>query len=430
MGCVKDVLNSPVTTAVTDIALAGTGNAEFIPVANAAESTAAGVSSGESFGKAAGQGAISGAEALGAQELAGAVGVGDGNTAFNNALGITGDNPAGTGLPDIGNLFSAGSTATGGAAIDANTGLPSSAESTNTAGATINSATGATVAAPSASTSVNPTSGGGPISAGSVGDFSSNAVNANLGGDISGASTGSSPNLGSVGASADSALKSAGTDAIGSTAGGFTSNLTSPTADSIVAGTSPGTSSVATPTAASTGGLSDWLPAKADVGKAALSGAIPLGTAAYEAIKGPGALPTAAQPLAANGAVTGPLISTETSQANAFNTGTLTAPQQATIDQGVQQQENELLQQLASSGVTNPQGDSRYIAGMQQIQQWATTQKNAILQQDITNAFSAAGAAGTNLGTVANAQVQNDTAYQQALAAAMQAIGGTVTKAA
>jgi hypothetical protein len=436
MGCVKDIATNPLTTAVTDIGLSLIpGAAPFIPLANAAESTVGGVASGESFGKAIGQGAIAGGEALAGQELAGAVGVGSGNDAFNSALGITGDNPAGTGLPDIGGgingILGSSGGSSGGGAIDPNTGLAASAESTNAAGATINSSTGNTVAAPSTSTSVSPVSGS-PVGAGQAIDFGAGQIDAQLFPDSvsSGTSTATSPGLGSVsggssGATANSfpgpvggevpistgnaAIGAAQTDALGS--------VSSPLNPQPVQGP--------VPSGSSTGGLSDFLPSKATIGKDLFSAAPALGMLGYEAIKGPPPLPAATQPLTASGAVTAPLLATETADANAYNTGTLTAPQQASIDEWVQGQQNQLLQQIANSGVQNPTQDSRFVSGMAQIQQQALAQKQAILQQDITNAFSAAGAAGQNLGTVANSQVQNDTAYQQALAAAMAALGGT-----
>lgn len=116
-GFVGEVLSNPITEVISDVGAAVTGQEWAIPFINAGETAAGDLTTGQSIGKSLGQGALAGGEALGAQELAGAVGVGQGNTAFNNALGITGDNPAGTGLPDIGkgiSNLSGGSSAVAG----------------------------------------------------------------------------------------------------------------------------------------------------------------------------------------------------------------------------------------------------------------------------------------------------------------------------
>ncbi len=457
-------------TAVADVAavaaapFTGGASLEFIPAINAGISTGEHLIKGDSLGKSLGQGAISGAEAFAGQEIggafantfpetAGAIGIADtgGNTltdlagttsgagslfgpgtmggsisnlfssiggASTDALGSISDSftPSAAGTTSFGDTtISTGGDVTGsfgggpvtggggaGATIDSNTGIPFNSESTNAAGATINSATGTTLAAPSLATSTTPSSGGF-TPAGSASDFSANQINTqfaqgldagenltNLNTDVAGASTQGSTGLGSLFSPATAA------------------------------------SALGAKQADKTGGISDWLPSKADVGSTLLKSAVPLAALGYEASQGAPPLPAATQPLQQSGAVTAPLIQTETQAANAYNTGTLTPSQQADIDIWVQGRENELIQQLASSGVTNPASDSRYIQGMQQIQQQALAQKQAMLQQDITNAFSAAGAAGQNLGTVANAQVQNDASYQQALAAAMAALGGSV----
>lgn len=98
---------------ISDVIAAFTGNAELIPLINAGETAGLDLSKGDSLGKSLGQGAISGGEALAGQEAFGALGIGQGNTAFNSALGITGDNPAGTGLPDVGRGISSLFSSTG-----------------------------------------------------------------------------------------------------------------------------------------------------------------------------------------------------------------------------------------------------------------------------------------------------------------------------
>lgn len=393
MGCLKQA--EKFIEPVADIGLALTGNAEFIPLANAGITGAEGVANGESIGKALGQGALAGGEALVGQEAAGALGIGTGNDFFNSTFGITGDNPAGTGLPDIGGAVS------------------------NAAG----------VSTPTTPTSVAPSSGGGFTSASSLLDSNTNPINnefaeglgssgsTNLG-DVAGTSTASSPGLGSgasnaIGASASSPL-AAGQPG---TFEGFASG-----GANIPGAVEPATAAF-TPATASPSDSGSLLKTAE---KAGIQSALPLGALAYDAIKGPAKLPSQASALESGGAATAPLLAMENQAANEANSGTLTPSQQATIQQGVKQQQNLLLQQLASSGVVNPTKDSRYIAGMQQIQEWAQSQQQAYISQAISEATSAGGAASQNIATVANDQIQNDTAFQDSLAAATAALGGSV----
>jgi hypothetical protein len=155
------------------------------------------------------------------------------------------------------------------------------------------------------------------------------------------------------------------------------------------------------------------------IGKLAV-GAIP---ALATAIKGPSAVPSSIQPLTAGGAVTAPLLATEASQLGEANSGTLTPGQAATIGTYVSQASSALYQQLANEGVTNPTADSRYIAGMQQIQQQALAMTQSYINAAFTNGFSAAGAAAGDLTTAANAQVAQDTAFSTALNSAMTSFG-------
>lgn len=378
---------------------------------------------------------MAGGEALAGQELLGAVGVGQGNDVFNSALGITGDNPAGTGLPDIGGFFNGSGGGASGSAP---------AETTNTAGATVDSATGNTVAPPATPTSVAPSSGGGFTSANAAIGAQSNSIDSQfaqgLGADTSlssidvpGVQTGSTPSLGSIsGAASDSSLASAGSNAaigaantspIGATsdifsqAAGGAPQLTANLPSTDFSGSAPASGGA-------TGGIKDWLPSKSDVGSFAMKAALPLGSMAYDAIKGPAKLPSESSALGPNGAATAPLLAMETSAANEAATGQLTQPQQAQVLQYVQQQQNQLIQQLANAGVQNPQSDSRYIQGMQQIQQNAIAIQQQFIQQAISEATSAGGAASNNIATVANQQIALDKDFQDSLAATFAVLGG------
>ncbi len=399
MGCGKFI--APAVDIGAELITGGTAT-PFLPLINAGVNTGVGLAEGESLGKAAGQGAISGVETLGLQELGGAVGVGPGNTAFNDALGITGDNPAALGLPDIGAMFN---NAVGGATSTPAPGtLPSTAIGENAAGAGIN-ASGATVTAPASPTSTAPSSGGGFSSAGSI--LSGGGTDSILQQSLAPSSLPST-----AGASLDSAIGAAGTDSIGAVS-------------------QAGAAASAPPTGASSGsGLSSWLPAKADVGKAVLSSALPLAAAGFEAAKGPAKLPADAKNLQSGGAATAPLLGIEQQQATEAQTGQLTPSQQANIEQYVQDQQNLILQQLAGEGVANPQQDSRYIGAMNDLQQKVLAMQNNYVQQAIGNATSAGGAASANISSAANMQIQNDKDFQDALAAAFGALGGNVTQKA
>jgi hypothetical protein len=103
---------------------------------------------------------------------------------------------------------------------------------------------------------------------------------------------------------------------------------------------------------------------------------------------------------------------------------TLTPSQQANINEYIQNSTNQLYQQLASEGVTNPNQDSRYLAGLQNIQQQAQTMIQSYVNQTFSEAMSEAGQAANDLSTAANAQTSADNAYTQSLSQSIAAIGG------
>jgi hypothetical protein len=123
------------------------------------------------------------------------------------------------------------------------------------------------------------------------------------------------------------------------------------------------------------------------------------------------------------GPVTKPLIATETANLAAANAGQITPGDAAQIATYVQDQTNQLFQQLANEGVADPRQDSRFIAGQAEIKQQAAVMTQQFIQQEFTNAFTAAGLASGNLTAAAQAQVNQDTAFQNALSAAMTSFG-------
>jgi hypothetical protein len=141
----------------------------------------------------------------------------------------------------------------------------------------------------------------------------------------------------------------------------------------------------------------------------------------YEALKGPAPLSAADKSLQGQGNTLNNAANADLANAQA---GMVTPAQQATINQYVQNATNQLYQQLASSGVTNPQSDSRYLQGLQQIQQQAQAMTAAYIQQTFANAMSEAGQAANDLNAAGTAATAADTAYTNALAQATAALGG------
>ena len=154
-----------------------------------------------------------------------------------------------------------------------------------------------------------------------------------------------------------------------------------------------------------------------------------LGAAAIPAaatlIGGQSQVPSSINPLLASGSVTGPLIGAEQTNLNAANAGQLTPGAAASIIQFQQQAEQALYQQLANEGVRDPRQDSRFIAGMQQIQSQVAQLTQQFITQQFTLGFQAAGEARGALVSAANAQIANDNAFQTALRDSMLAFGAS-----
>lgn len=373
--------------AAADVVAAATGNPEFIPLINGVETAGKDVLHGDSIGKSLTQGVEQGGIALAGQEAAGAIGIGSGNSAFNDALGITGDNPLGTGLPDIGGgisdaLSSAGNSISSGFdsvkdSLGINPSSSSSISDVSGAAGGGTTAAGGGVAAPGISASAAP-------------EAAANQISTQLGANATGA-IGGSPGLGDV--------------AHGDILSGGSEIPTNPTVSNIGPDVLKG--------AASSGGVS----------LSKLAPLVPLGNLAYQAISGPGKPPSSSAALAPGGAATAPLLATEKQNLDEANSGQLTPSQQATIAQSTQQAQNQLIQQLASSGVTDFKNDSRYIQGMQQIQQQAQAQHQQYIQDAISAGVTAGGAAAGNISQVANEQLAQDKEFQDALSSAFTSFG-------
>ena len=133
------------------------------------------------------------------------------------------------------------------------------------------------------------------------------------------------------------------------------------------------------------------------------------------------------------------LMGAASNAVNSFNTGTISAPQQAQIDNFVQNATNQLRQQYLSAG-RDPTNDTDYVQGVQQIQLQALAMEQQFLNSNLAAGLSEQGAANTATATagslVTNAAqiaLQQDANYQAALANAMKGVGtflGSQTKTA
>lgn len=141
------IFDNPFIEPISDIIATFAGQPELIPFINAGETYAGGGNIGQSL--------LSGGEALAGQEALGSLGIGSGNSIFNNALGITGDNPSGFGLPDIGQGLSNFADNTGLSSLWGGTAVPSGDLSglyndVNTAAPNLSATAGATAPVDSA----------------------------------------------------------------------------------------------------------------------------------------------------------------------------------------------------------------------------------------------------------------------------------------
>lgn len=395
---------------ILDVAAVATGNPELLPLAQAAGSTISAKSQGASLGEALKGGAVSGLEALAGQEALGAIGIGQGNTAFNNVIGWTGDNPAGTGLPDVGGFLSNAAGEAGQAL-----GLTSSGAAGDTVSAApVQSVTSNDLSPPAAPASTAPASavafGAAPISASGVEQAGQAAVESQVGGSTTSATTGT-----------DSILSPEASRAIGGQNAlpwnGVTPQESTFLNDAANSAATTNASGNIVSSAAPSSGSSSLLDKALKYGPS-------LGGLAYEAIKGPGKLPSSAQALQAGGAATAPLLATEQAALNEYNSGQLTPGQQATVAKNKNDYLNQVIQQLANEGVTDIQHDSRYIAAVQQADRQSLIDTQTFLDSALTAGTQAGGAASQNLAQAANAQISQDNAFQQALTGAVQGLAG------
>jgi hypothetical protein len=139
--------------------------------------------------------------------------------------------------------------------------------------------------------------------------------------------------------------------------------------------------------------------------------------------RGPAPLPQAAQQ---NLAVTGPgspVYNVSQKYLTEASTGQLQPGETAQIEQYRQNSTNQLYQQLANEGVTDPRSDSRFVQGQAAIEQNAQIMYQGFINAAVTNGINALGPTTTALTNAAQLQMEQDQAYRQALASATQAFG-------
>jgi hypothetical protein len=160
--------------------------------------------------------------------------------------------------------------------------------------------------------------------------------------------------------------------------------------------------------------------------KDALSVAGPLaslGYLGYTAAKGPTPLPAQANQL---NALTSNLQVTGNQQLAMAVNGQLTASQAATLAQQQDQLTAQWKQVLMNQGVTNPEQDSRWPQIQAQIDQQMTASTQTMIQTTLQTGLQLEGQASSNLISLAQLQVQQDTNYTNAIGNAVKALGATV----
>jgi hypothetical protein len=118
----------------------------------------------------------------------------------------------------------------------------------------------------------------------------------------------------------------------------------------------------------------------------------------------------------------GPAQTLANQQLSEGATGQLTPGQFAQIAQYKQNAKNQLYQLFARMG-RDPNSDTDYLQGLQQIDQNAITMQQQFIDSAITNGLKAQGVVDSTLQSAANLQVQQDQAFQASLTSAVQSFG-------
>jgi hypothetical protein len=176
---------------------------------------------------------------------------------------------------------------------------------------------------------------------------------------------------------------------------------------------------------------------------------IPLGMLGYNLAKGPAPIPPQANmaqqnainqlaPLQGKAAANVDLYNqTAAADLNLANNFQISPAQAAAIKTDSDNAKNQLYQQLANEGNTDPTKTTAWAQGVNQINQQALTAQVQMVNQLISTAFQAAGAATSGVGAssavtsaldntlmqAAQLQTQQDQQFQQASSSALQSFG-------
>jgi hypothetical protein len=361
----------------------------------------------------------------GAADIGAATGAGTGAADVSGALAGAGADLAGTITPTAFDVAAAGDLGT-------NIGGSTAADALAGAGATDAGLTGQTAA------------GGltGGLGAGAVGPSAAPVADAGtIAPDVIAA--GNDPNIAAATGALDMPPP---TNVSGpSTAASLAGGTPGATADA-AAGMPPSGDLAASPSGGVTAGLSSVLNSP---WTQAASLALPLGMLGYNLIKGPPSIPPQANAAIANAQTNAePLISAATQNVPLYNATAATdlnlannfqisPAQAASIKTWQQDQYNQLIQQIANRGNSNPMQSSDWIQGKNQIDQQALSMQTQMVNQLISTAFQASTAANAGISTAgnitnqvdsllmqaANLQVQQDAAFNQSVSAALQSFG-------
>jgi hypothetical protein len=155
-----------------------------------------------------------------------------------------------------------------------------------------------------------------------------------------------------------------------------------------------------------------------------------LGMLGYTAMRGPAPIPPAEQQALQNVSPGSPVYQVAQQYLKEAATGQLQPGEIAQIQQYQQNATNELFQQLANEGITDPSQDSRFVQGQQAIAQNAQIMYQKFITAAVTNGLAAQGNIDSTLQSAANMQAEADQNYQARLQAAASALAVTSTLSA
>ena len=150
--------------------------------------------------------------------------------------------------------------------------------------------------------------------------------------------------------------------------------------------------------------------------------AIPLAIMGYSALNPP-KLPTNLNSMSTNAQLAG---TTGTNLINDSTLGTVTPGQQSNINMWTQQAKAQVLDYYSRQGLS---GSSMEASALANVDQQASNQVQAIIQQNLTEGLTALGASNTGNSAVANATIANNTAVETMMANLAKATGSSAGQA-